>query len=122
MTPADSAIAEPNLATQLDEFFLADDIVPCRREQIACHELDGEAVLYDVAHHAMHYLNTTALFILNLCDGRRSVAGMATILALHYDLDLDDAHVRAQVLADIRQTLTQLANGGLIELGREPRP
>lgn len=56
------------------------NVIPIRRAGIHCHELDGEAVLYDPAHHAVHYLNATAYFIWQNCAGDATVQELLAFL------------------------------------------
>ena len=71
--------------------------------------------MYDVAHHTLHYLNTTALFILSRCDGQRQVEDIAADLLERHALDAGDPGACAQILSDVRQGLAKLAEDGLLE-------
>lgn len=85
-----------------------------RRAGICCHELDGEAVLYDPAHHALHYLNATAYLIWQQCDGgcdvRTILDGLADQLA--YDGTAED--LREEIMAAV----SRLTGNGLLDRGQ----
>lgn len=95
---------------------------PRRREELRCHEMDNEAVVYDVAHHAVHYLNLTAYQIWTLCDGRRSGDAIAETLATRYGLN--DPAERERLRGDVFRTIADLEQNGLLdgadEFGRWP--
>ena len=54
--------------------------VPTRREGVRLYLIDDEAMLYDPAHDVVHYLNATACFIWERCDGRRTAENIAADL------------------------------------------
>ncbi len=84
------------------------------RDGLHVYEMDDEAVVYDPAHHAIHYLNPTALAIWQRCDGRHSLAEMAR--ALHAAFDSDDAFGDLDRLRDdVRGTVEALADNGLVD-------
>lgn len=56
-------------------------------------------------------LSETAGFLWRLADGRRSLRALAEALVAEYAVDLDTA------LADVEETLTALADGGLVRWG-----
>lgn len=89
--------------------------VPSKRHDLQCHLLDGEAIVYDVAHNAVHYLNTTAYFIWNCCDGHQSIRNIAIKLANAFDWQNDHEDPQATMLNDVRHTLDKLTDDGLIE-------
>jgi len=121
MALAETSIAEPSLVCNDAPTRASAPMMPRRRGSVCCHELDGEAVLYDLAHHAMHYLNSTALVVYNLCDGGRTIENIGIVMAVLHDLDFQDPEVRAQVLADVRQTVAGLVENGLVEVHHEGR-
>ena len=53
-----------------------------RRSGLASFELQDEAVIYDIARDTVHYLNRTARFAWDRCDGSRSIAEIADELGL----------------------------------------
>jgi len=94
---------------------IADSDVPCRRDGLCCRTLDDEAVLYDPAHHGVHFLNRTAYFIWRSCDGRSSVEDVAAAVAHAFDVDSGAPGPDTMVLSDVRRTLTELADNGLVD-------
>ncbi len=53
-------------------------------------ELAGELVVYDLGRHEAHCLNRTAAFVFRQCDGRSSVADIATRLQAELDSPADE--------------------------------
>lgn len=92
---------------------------PLRREPIRAHEMDDEAVLYDLAHNAVHYLNLTAYHIWQCCDGQHTTSEIADLLARRFDLLHDPAANLENMLRDVNATLAELAGNGLIDLKAE---
>lgn len=48
------------------------NVIPKRRSGLMLRCMDDEAVLYDTAHHAVYYLNDTALAMWQRADGQTS--------------------------------------------------
>lgn len=73
----------------IDESF-----VPAPRAGVSDAVLDGEGVLYDDEHRAVHVVNPTALAVWSCYDGRASLARIADDLSTAYgaprDVVLDD--------------------------------
>lgn len=93
---------------------IAMNAIPVRRGTIRCHELDGEAVLYDPAHHAVHYLNGTAYLIWQHCDGRRNTQALLEDLTQQFECDEPPADLQPQILAG----LAHLVENGLVDWGQ----
>src|ERR1700674_4847807 len=55
-----------------------------RDEQLEIKELSDETLVYDLERHRAHALNQTAAWVWRHCDGKTSVAEMASLL--HRDL------------------------------------
>ncbi len=89
--------------------------IPIRREGLCCRAFDGEAVLYDPAHHAVHYLNRTACLIWNCCDGRHEVEDIVLEVTAAFEPSTPQDNPVAAVRADVRSTLSTLTENGLIE-------
>src|SRR5262245_28805305 len=51
-----------------------------RREGLVVQELPDEVLVYDLKRHKAHYLNKSAAFIWNQCDGQRTAAEIAAQL------------------------------------------
>ncbi|MBI4580277.1 MAG: PqqD family protein [Planctomycetes bacterium] len=100
------------LAATHPEAPLKPDARPRQRAGLRCHELDDEAVLYDLAHHAVHYLNATAYAVWRQCDGRTPVAKLPGRLATHFSIAEDDS-----LIADTHRALRGMAENGLVDWG-----
>jgi len=88
---------------------------PVRREGLCCRDFDDEAVLYDPAHHAVHYLNRTAWFIWNCCDGQHGVEDIISAVAEVFEPGARHDDPMAAIRNDVRTTLSNLTENGLIE-------
>jgi PqqD family protein of HPr-rel-A system len=73
----------------------------------AC-ELDEDLVVYEPRTGQAFVLNASAAQIWALCDGDRSVAGIAEAMASRYQLD------RRQALADVRACVEDLVRAGVL--------
>ncbi len=93
---------------------IAMNAVPVRRSTIRCHEMDGEAVLYDPAHHAVHYLNATAYLIWQHCDGERNAQELLEELTQQFEWDEHVEDLQPQVVA----ALAHLVENGLVDWGQ----
>lgn len=89
--------------------------MPIRREGLCCRTFDDEAVLYDPAHHAVHYLNRTAWFIWNCCDGRHDVDGIVAAVAQAFDPGAHYDDPISSIRSDVRTTLSNFTEHGLVE-------
>jgi len=92
-------------------------LLPLRREGIRSYPIDDEAVLYDVAHDAVHYLNATARFIWERCDGHQTIDEIGDAMARAFELN--DSKTAAKgpdaLDADVRTTLKNLSENGLLD-------
>jgi hypothetical protein len=77
--------------------------------------MDGEAVLYDVAHHALHYLNETAFCIWRHCDGAHNTELLADALADMFGVDIATAEDRSELIDDVNATLENFRSNGLLD-------
>ena len=84
--------------------------VPRRAEGYAVEQLDSEVLLYDPRRTAVIYLNSTALLVWQLCDGRRSSADIVDLLARAF-------HDSPQVPDDVADALESLAGQGVLTFG-----
>jgi len=89
-------------------------LAPPRHRQVVKHELDGEAVLFDLRTADTHRLNETALVVWSLCDGRATMRELAEHLSDRYEV------ATAVALDDVEQLVTRLAELGLLDLRRKP--
>lgn len=88
---------------------------PRRRDGLACHRLDNEAVVYDLAHHTLHYLNATARFIWEQCDGARPVEAIIEQVRTNFDTQSADRREAESIELQVQATLLELAGNGLID-------
>ncbi|MFQ5410779.1 MAG: PqqD family protein [Phycisphaerae bacterium] len=96
---------------------MSNRLLPLRRESIRSYPIDDEAVLYDVAHDAVHYLNAAARFIWERCDGRRTIDEIDDEMARAFDVN-DSTMAENDpnaLVADIRTTLKNLYENGLLD-------
>jgi hypothetical protein len=82
---------------------------PTRRQGLCRHLIDGEALLYDEQADLIHRLNTTGLFIWDLCDGTLGPDDIAERMTAVYDVPLEIAR------ADVRQAIQEMADNGLLD-------
>ena len=92
------------------------DTLAVRRLGLVREELDGEAVLYDPAHHSVHYFNATANLIWGHCDGRTSVGEIVERVAQGFDME--EPADEAAILAHMTTALASLEQSGLVDLTR----
>jgi len=104
------------IAIQETERSLDLNAVAVRRSGLCCHELDGEAVLYDVAQHSLHYLNATAYLIWRNCDGRTTAGRLLEKIRSLFAVP--HAAANENIMADTVATMNSLAANGLIAWGR----
>ena len=72
--------------------------LPEQRRDVALHELDGEALIYDPIATCTHQLNSTALFIWRQCDGAHHLGQISEALATVYDVSDQEAMVHSERL------------------------
>jgi len=75
---------------------------PVRAQGTHAKELPGERLVYDPATHQVAVLNETAAFILDRCDGTRTVGELLRALEQRYSAP------RAVLAADLARTLAEL--------------
>jgi hypothetical protein len=67
---------------------------PARREEgLVITEVMGEVLVYDLERHRAHCLNAAAAVVFRHCDGTRSVAQIAALLAREMGVPADADHV-----------------------------
>lgn len=71
--------------------------------------LGNEFIVLDAPGRVLRGINATGERVFGLCDGRRNVDDIATLIAQEYGADA------RQVLADVTAFLSMLAERGLIE-------
>ena len=80
-----------------------------RQSGLLSEDMHGERVIYDNGNKKVHHLNPTMTWILDHCDGSRTIDEL--IAALHSDTGCDDAR------GLITGGLKQLADANLLEPG-----
>jgi hypothetical protein len=83
---------------------------PLRNTALIVEDLGGEAVLTNADASIIHHLNPTAFYIWQCCDGMQTVAMIAVSVSAEFN-----APEHVNVEADVRQTLTQFAEKGLLK-------
>lgn len=85
------------------------EAIPCANTEFSLEEIDDELLLYHPAKTKAVYLNETAALVWQLCDSKRSVAEIVSLLKENYP-ESDT------IQGDVEQTLQQLADNGAVEL------
>lgn len=70
-------------------------------------EVDDGMIIYDERSDRVHYLNSTAAVVLQLCDGQRTLPDIAAICAQLFELEV-------QPLDEIQDCLLHLEREGLV--------
>jgi hypothetical protein len=87
---------------------------PFRRADVRLYAIDDEAVLYDLAHDTVHYLNNTSLFIWERCDGTRTAEELAVELAAASREDACNFGSDGNTLSAVHTALAGLEKNGLM--------
>ncbi len=64
-----------------------------RQDELVVEELQDETLVYDLKRHRARCLNRTAALVWRHCDGRTSVAEVATLLEEHVAVPIDESVV-----------------------------
>ncbi len=81
---------------------------PTAVEGLDVNEVSDGLVVYDTSTERVHYLNHTAAFILQLCDGTKPPSELAALLATAFGLDQPP-------IAEVTACLRQLTDEGLVQ-------
>jgi methyltransferase-like protein len=65
-------------------------------------------IIYQAEFDRVHYLNPTAVFILELCDGERSVSEITKLVSEAYEL-------AEPPLAQVEEAIEKMKHEGLLE-------
>lgn len=87
----------------------ADTRVVAARDQVSA-QLDGEAVILNLADGVYYGLNPVGASVWTLLEQPRTVAELRDAIVAEYDVDAPTAE------ADLRALLDELAGRGLVEL------
>jgi Coenzyme PQQ synthesis protein D (PqqD) len=83
-----------------------------RKEGLVIQELPDEVLVYDLDRDRAHCLNTTAAFVWQRCDGKKTTAQIARTLGQQFDCKVDEKLVWL--------ALDQLGRNHLLD--RQPAP
>lgn len=83
------------------------------RDDLDCHELDGEAILYDHTFNTTYRLNETGYLIWKHCDGSADAERIARLLTASYDVPESVAR------ADVQETIATMNKEGLLLMVEE---
>lgn len=83
-------------------------VIPARRDDLVCHLIDDEALLYDPRANVTHRLNATARYLWERLDGSHSCRDLARMMTGTYDVDENRAFV------DTEHTIREMERNGLV--------
>ncbi len=89
------------------------DLCPLRASDLEVSEVTDGFVASRRDSSRIHYLNRTAAFILEICDGRVRAGDMPGLVAMAFDLDHPPA-------GDVECCLTELIKEGLVACNTDP--
>lgn len=81
---------------------------PTRIDGLEVNPVEDGFIIYKPERDRVHYLNHTAVLVLELCNGRNSAADIANLMKKAYSL----AEIPA---AEIREILAKMEDEGLIQ-------
>jgi len=82
---------------------------PRQRQNLRLRPIDDGALLYDPVRDSVHYLNATALYVWNRCDGAHSIRSIAQQLHCEFE-----TVAIATIEADVAATCHQLFDDALL--------
>jgi hypothetical protein len=80
---------------------------PVVTEGLEVNESGQGVVIFDAATDRVHHLNNTAALVLELCDGRRGIEEIATMIGVAFGL-------AEPPIIESRQCLERLRHEGLV--------
>ena len=83
--------------------------IPHPNTEFSLEEIDDELLLYHPAKTRAVYLNATAALVWQLCDSKRSVSDIVTLLQENYPESED-------IRTDVENTLQELSDNGAVEI------
>lgn len=83
--------------------------IPHPNDEFSLEEIDDELLLYHPAKTKAVYLNETAALVWQLCDSKRSVGEIVSLLEENYP-ESDT------IQSDVEATLKQLSDNGAVEI------
>ncbi|MBK6805950.1 MAG: PqqD family protein [Betaproteobacteria bacterium] len=89
---------------------ISPDSTPRRARDLEIREVPEGFVVYDPARDRLHFLNGSATFVLECCDGATRVDELPGMLAAGFRLDADP-------VAEVDSCLARLLDEGLVTIG-----
>ena len=83
-------------------------MTPKVRSDVTVQNVGDESLVLDMESGQIHQLNATAAWILEQCNGERTVDSIASDFADIFSLELDDA------TNDVNAVIEQLSQAGII--------
>ena len=93
---------------------LPSDSTPRRAPDLEIREVPEGFVVYDPSRDRLHFLNGSAAFVLECCDGATSVEELPALLGAAFHLD-------ANPFDEVEACLTRLTAEGLVTVDVEPQ-
>lgn len=94
--------------SELSESSLSTPATPRRVEDLDVHEVEDGYVVYDERTDRVHYVNATAVLVLELCDGERNTEEIAGLVKKAFGLE-------TVPIVEVAECLTTLAAEKLVE-------
>lgn len=82
---------------------------PCQRDGLITQDVACELVVLDLSGQRVHQLNDVAKFILEQCDGTRTVDEIVDEVVAHFDV------MSARAAADTAEVLDRMRRLGVIK-------
>ena len=82
--------------------------IPCRSERTAFRLIAGEALVMVIERSELHRLNAVGARVFELCDGAKSVDGIAEVIVDEFEVDAATAR------ADVARFVSDLRAAGAI--------
>lgn len=93
-----------------DDMMLPADSLPSRAPDLEIREVPDGYVVYDPATDRLHFLNGSAAFVLQCCDGATRADELPELLAAAFRLDADP-------VAEVEACLARLLSEALVTTG-----
>ncbi len=84
--------------------------IPTLNPNYSLEQVDQEAILFNAANDSIFYLNNTGNLIVQLCDGKRSVAALVELLKTAYP------ETATNIATDVETLLSTLQAEGIVTL------
>lgn len=87
------------------------DLIPIPSPHIETEVIGNEVLLYHPQQTRAVYLNATAALVWGLCDGKRTVREMVSLIGREY------SESRDSLMGDVLITLNELQESGILAAG-----